>query len=459
MSFVFGNPNYHGSGFIFDDPTETYIAGLTIVSNDASMQRVSNFGLICSGATTAPTLLNTTLVSGNDTLTPISVTGSDPYTLTFAVGDLTKQVDATGYDWTLEIDPNSGSSTSGGTAALGWSAPSGITQGSSVSLTTDGTNPFGSGPINVKYERFDSQSVDDEITDLNSIFDDASSFWPATVKDDEARSGTKSGKFVANKNIAPNDLGSSINTIDLPVGTREVFYSVASKIPTGAYFPGGGNTGTNADYDSSSWKMAWLLGPDSATNDLVLFTHTGSGVWKHSGNDLGNLLDLGTADPSWWKWNQWNRTTSYVKAGTTPQTDAGVIYAQIANGQDSIIEYSDTPVVFANGSANYDWTKLNVNGWARMDAGGSDSNGAGIDFRYDDIYVAYGDRAAARVELGNNATYSNCTDLHIQYVTPTNWATGQLDFDIDYGPFSEGDALWLHITLEDNSTRYSIRVS
>ena len=27
MPFVFGNPNYHGSGFIFDDPTATAAGG------------------------------------------------------------------------------------------------------------------------------------------------------------------------------------------------------------------------------------------------------------------------------------------------------------------------------------------------------------------------------------------------------------------------------------------------
>lgn len=354
--------------------------------------------------------------------------------------------------------PNS-SDTGGGTPALAWAAPSGLSQGSSVSLTTDGTNPFGDGPVNVLYEDFSSQAVDAEVTDLNSIFDDASDFWPATVKSDEARSGTKSGKFVANKNIAPNDLGSAINSIDLPVGTREVFVSIASKIPLGAYFPAGGNSGTDSDYDSSSWKMAWLLGPDTATNDLVLFTHTGNGVWQISGNDLGSLLTLGAANPTWWKWNKWNRTTSYVKAGATPQTDAGVVYAQIANGEEAITEYSGTPVVFSSGSGNYDWTKLNVNGWARTDAGGSDGSGTGIDFRYDDIYVAYGDRAAARVELGDSATYANCTDLHIQKVTPANWSTNQINWDIDYGPFTQGASLWLHITREDNSTHYAIQVN
>ncbi len=91
---------YHS---IVVEVVETVTTGLTIDSTDSTMQRGTNFELVCSGATTAPTTANTTLTSGNDTLTPSSVTGSDPYTLTFAVGDLTKQVDATGYDWTLEI--------------------------------------------------------------------------------------------------------------------------------------------------------------------------------------------------------------------------------------------------------------------------------------------------------------------------------------------------------------------
>ena len=84
---------------------EPAASGLTIDSTDASMQRNTNFQVVCSTPTTTPTTGNTTLTNGNDMLTPSSVTGSDPYTLTFPVGDLSKQVDGTGYDWTLEITP------------------------------------------------------------------------------------------------------------------------------------------------------------------------------------------------------------------------------------------------------------------------------------------------------------------------------------------------------------------
>jgi hypothetical protein len=85
---------------------EAVSSGLTIDSTDAFMQRNTDFQVVCSNPSTTPTTGNTTLTNGNDTLTPSSVTGSDPYTLTFPVGDLTKQVDAVGYDWTLEITPD-----------------------------------------------------------------------------------------------------------------------------------------------------------------------------------------------------------------------------------------------------------------------------------------------------------------------------------------------------------------
>ena len=91
------------NGFILEYTAAA--AGLTIDSTDASMQRNTDFQVVCSTPDTTPTTGNTTLTNGNDTLTPSSVTGSDPYTLTFPVGDLSKQVDGTGYDWTLEITP------------------------------------------------------------------------------------------------------------------------------------------------------------------------------------------------------------------------------------------------------------------------------------------------------------------------------------------------------------------
>ena len=384
--------------------------------------------------------------------------------------NMTAQSIAVGDNWTKVGNDYVGSSpngaTSGGTAALAWSAPSGLSQGSSISLATDGTNPFGTGPTNVKYEDFESLTAGTRMeTTANTIFDTVSPFWSAPIENDIARSGNNSAKFTAPKE-SDSSIGASINFIDFTGGTDEVFISYAVQVPSGAYMVGanGGNSGTNADYSNdSAWKTAWLLGPsrNDGLCDLVLATLVGD-TWTMQGNDLGTILTLGPDAPSWWKFANWNRMSAFLKAGATPQTDAGNAYFQIANGQEAITEYSGTPVIFANANSasedfiDYKWYAMSINGWMRDGVGGSDGAGAGIDTRYDDIYVSWGANAAARVELGDNAVYTSCTNLHIQYVTPANWATGQLDFDIDYGPFSPSDSLWLHITLENNSTRYAV---
>lgn len=83
---------------------EVTAPALVIDSTDAQMQRNTNFQVTCSNPSTVPTTANATLTSGNDTLSASSVTGSGPYTITFPVGDLSKQVDGTGYVWTLDIN-------------------------------------------------------------------------------------------------------------------------------------------------------------------------------------------------------------------------------------------------------------------------------------------------------------------------------------------------------------------
>ena len=355
-------------------------------------------------------------------------------------------------------NPNDGG-TSGGTAALAWSAPSGITQGSSVSLTTDGTNPFGDGPTNVLYESYGNGTLGSDVDLGNTIFDD-------TVHGHSVRAtrvaDSRSGSFAASvyKETNPGSgtpwNGTSLEANFIPA--TEVFVSHAAKVPSGANFPGdnGGNSGTDADYSfDSSWKTSWLTdGETVGANDICLPTHTGSGIWQCAGNDLNPAFYNSGANPTWWKWGEWHRFSTYMKAGDTPNVDTGDFYFQVANGQEAITEVSTNPIIFANGTAPYQWSEFRITGWIRERA-----DQGGVVVLSDDVYISTGDRAAARVELGDNAVYSNCTDLHVQYVTPTDWATGQIDFNLDYGPFNPSASLWLHITREDNSTRYSIQVT
>ena len=103
MSIYLRN-NISGSGVAVADWETALVATLSIDSTDAEMQRSTSFDVTFNNPATTPTPANTSLVGGNDTLACTAVTVSDPYTATFTVGDLSKQVDGTGYVWTLTVD-------------------------------------------------------------------------------------------------------------------------------------------------------------------------------------------------------------------------------------------------------------------------------------------------------------------------------------------------------------------
>lgn len=84
---------------------EAAAATFGIDSTDAEMQRGTDFQVVGSNPATTPSTSDT-LSNGNDTLTASSVVEgpAGTWTWTFPVGDLSKQVDSTGYDWTLTVD-------------------------------------------------------------------------------------------------------------------------------------------------------------------------------------------------------------------------------------------------------------------------------------------------------------------------------------------------------------------
>ena len=62
---------------------------------------------------------------------------------------------------------------------------------------------------------------------------------------------------------------------------------------------------------------------------------------------------------------------------------------------------------------------------------------------YDDIYVAIGAGAQARVEIGNNADYSDCTALAI--LTTRSWSDTLIRADVRHGSFDVNDNVYLFV--------------
>jgi hypothetical protein len=75
---------------------------------------------------------------------------------------------------------------------------------------------------------------------------------------------------------------------------------------------------------------------------------------------------------------------------------------------------------------------------------------------YDDLYVADGPGARARVEIGNQSSYSACTNLAI--FTPTSWGDTSITATMRAGSFGTSGTAWLFVTDANGvtSTGYSV---
>jgi len=78
------------------------------------------------------------------------------------------------------------------------------------------------------------------------------------------------------------------------------------------------------------------------------------------------------------------------------------------------------------------------------------STGTGGDgnnhFYIDDAYI---DNTWARVMIGNNATFANCTHREIQI--PTNWDNNSITFTVNQGAFQDGDNAYLFVVDADGN--------
>lgn len=324
-----------------------------------------------------------------------------------------------------------------------------VSDGQVLTITGGG---FGSGCSSVWFEDYSDGVLNSDIKLDNTVFNvtgDGTGTFAKRVSD--SRSGSLAASVFQETLAGGQWVSHGLHRTFSAV--TELFVSQAVKIPSGSRFPGtgGGTSGTNADYSSdSSWKTVWVTGGSTGTNDIVIPSHIGVGVWSHIGNDLPDKRNWG-ADPTWWEWGAWNRLTTWMKAGDTPEVDAGQLYFQVANTADTLFEDSTTPVIFSGGTNPYNWTDVRVGGWIKDTATQND-----VVVLYDDIYIAAGDNAAARVELGNNAVYENCTDLAV--CDHNTWADGSLSVNCREGGLNLSANTWLFVTTADNTTRYSTQV-
>lgn len=228
---------------------------------------------------------------------------------------------------------------------------------------------------------------------------------------------------------------------NLPAGTTKVFMSYYVRMDT--------------SYGTESWKLAWLFDGDETgdrEDDIAVPVRMQGGGWIIDGNANTELDPHGSFYPSddpYVPLNTWGRIAFYAELTTTHSGKIRMWDKHPTSGI-RLLASGDQFQVAGSASGTVEWDEVHFPGLT--------PNGAGY-LRHDDVYIAYGDNAMARVEIGNASTYSACTKLSV--AVPNAWSASSITATWYEGELRSGDQAYVYIfdsTGTPNSTGYAVTI-
>ena len=221
----------------------------------------------------------------------------------------------------------------------------------------------------------------------------------------------------------------SINMEKTFTGSNNLYVSFALYIPSGGVVPGGAGAldpnlktaWVNAHEAEAEYTLQVMLLEDpNRTDGSYWFTYNAGGTpARIEGGYSGPSMTVGA----------WSRFDHFIKGHATE----GLIYGSVINAEHGlIVKTNETGKTLGTGSS---FTKINIPGYSR----GSSPNG----IYYDDVYIATGDGARARIEIGDNAVYADCTSLVL--CSPTAWGDTSITATVRKGAFSLGSTAYLFV--------------
>jgi hypothetical protein len=214
------------------------------------------------------------------------------------------------------------------------------------------------------------------------------------------------------------------------------------------YMPASSTFPTNENGDN--WKIAWLYGSDVLTGDIMTFMRLGTGNFSMDCN--GCRASQVYVNPAFdMIKGHWYRVATYIDASTYSGADVRQLWVSSPVENKPITQhiYSNQQLFSAGQMMN----NLSMNGYCRQTAAESRA-------RFDDVYLAIGPNARARIEIGDSSTYGNCKNLTM--VTPTVWNASSITGTVRQGSFASGAAVYLYVTDSNgnvNSAGYPITFS
>lgn len=191
-------------------------------------------------------------------------------------------------------------------------------------------------------------------------------------------------------------------------------------VPSGRNFSGVATANTLPSI--SSYKGLWLSDEalDNLTKaDIVLPSWT-TAAFQIAGNQAEAPITM-TTD---FDFDEWNSYLVYQEPGADPFVDNGITEASVtipSQGTTTVLK-TDAPT-FNSSATAAQYTHVNFPAWS---GNGSQDLTQHL-FRY--FYLATGANARARLELGNNSTYTNCTERRV--VPHDSWSSTEVIATLD----------------------------
>lgn len=250
----------------------------------------------------------------------------------------------------------------------------------------------------------------------------AQNYYP-TYSTSFANSGTKAMK--SDYNVPENEHTSVDKTF---AGTDRVYISYWTYIDSSSCLPGASNIGGNL-------KLV-LISDDPWPGSDITYVAQGDltdeesqqsclGAWYDSaGLYTGDQDAYGWLTSSWRK-GIWHRWESYLYGLSSNgifriwETDSANARKQIQNTTAFGTKHDDDM-----------WRMVRFPAYHRSDVNS-------VQY-WDDIYVATGPGAQSRIEIGNNESYSSCTNLAV--ATVNSWSANSISATVRSGSFSSDPA-------------------
>lgn len=202
-------------------------------------------------------------------------------------------------------------------------------------------------------------------------------------------------------------------------------------------------TSVPSDGNGPNFKMSWVLDNNEylvgGSDHTIPTTITALNITElFVGSDDSQMWDYSSG--SWecpsWATNVWRRFCCHIHGHAS--TGSIKMWETTPSGTSLVLNQGSIATL-RSGS---DWEMLTLPGYARTDASAA--------AYYDDMYVAYGTGACARVEIGNNATYTSCTNLAV--CTPTAWGDTEITATVRAGSFTTGTAYLFVVDASGNAS-------